>query len=75
MRCITKLKHDQQLSSLYFLALLVLINFFSFLSKQLLQEENETLGEQFRNVKKELQESTAEMDKMTDEYTKLKVCH
>ncbi|XP_031551739.1 centrosomal protein of 290 kDa-like [Actinia tenebrosa] len=40
---------------------------------KLLQEENEALGEQFRNVKKELQESAAEMDKMTDEYTKLKL--
>ncbi|KAK3749638.1 hypothetical protein QZH41_001726, partial [Actinostola sp. cb2023] len=40
---------------------------------KILQEENETLGDQLINVKKELEESAMEMNKMTDEYTKLKV--
>ncbi|KAK3738058.1 hypothetical protein QZH41_012933 [Actinostola sp. cb2023] len=39
---------------------------------KILQEENETLGDQLINVKKELEESAMEMNKMTDEYTKLK---
>ena len=40
---------------------------------QILQEANDELEERIKSAEKELEESTAEMNKMTDEYTKLKV--
>lgn len=39
----------------------------------MLQEANDELEDRIKSVEKELEESTAEMNKMTDEYTKLKV--
>lgn len=46
---------------------------FLFFLAQILQEANDDLEERMKSTEKELQEATAEMDKMTDEYTKLKV--
>ena len=40
---------------------------------QVLQEANDELEDRIKSVQKGLEESTAEMNKMTDEYTKLKV--
>lgn len=40
---------------------------------QILQEANDELEDRIKSAEKELEESTAEMNKMTDEYTKLKV--
>lgn len=51
----------------------ILKQMFSFFLAQILQEANDDLEERMKNTEKELQEATAEMDKMTDEYTKLKV--
>lgn len=43
------------------------------MSLQILQEANDELEEHIKSAEKKLEESTAEMNKMTDEYTKLKV--
>lgn len=40
---------------------------------QILQEANDELEDRIKRAEKELEESTAEMNRMTDEYTKLKV--
>ena len=39
----------------------------------MLQEANEELSDKAKDIQRELEESTAEMNKMADEYTKLKV--